>query len=185
GERAVLKGHTSTVRGIGFSPDGRTVASVSFDDTLRLWDAAGGKARARFATGPDHVDYVAVFAPDGKTLATGGDNVKLWDVAWGKVLAPFKEQATSSVRCVAFSPAGKRLAAARFDDRVQLWDTATNKPLGTLEGHTNAVYSVAFSPDGRSLASGAGDKTVRLWDGAPCKAFDALRGPHRKAVCFM
>jgi len=41
--KAVLNGHTDIVRAVGFSPDGKKLASVSVDQTVRLWDVPTGK----------------------------------------------------------------------------------------------------------------------------------------------
>ncbi len=78
-----LRGHTSSVNSVAFSPDGATLASASGDDTIRLWDVATGQPRTDPLRG--HTDSVVsvAFSPDGATLASasGDDTIRLWDVS--------------------------------------------------------------------------------------------------------
>ncbi|VTR95617.1 wd40 repeat-containing protein : G-protein beta WD-40 repeats containing protein, putative OS=Talaromyces stipitatus (strain ATCC 10500 / CBS 375.48 / QM 6759 / NRRL 1006) GN=TSTA_062310 PE=4 SV=1: WD40: WD40: WD40 [Gemmata massiliana] len=79
-ERVVLKGHKGQVLSVAFSPDGSTVATGSFDSTVRLWDTATGKERANYQWDIGVVHCVT-YAPDGFRLAAGGDSgrVVVWD----------------------------------------------------------------------------------------------------------
>jgi WD40 repeat protein len=171
-----LKGHTDRVTSVAFSPDGKLLASGSWDNTVKLWDVVSGQ-EVRTLTG--HVNHVTniAFSPDGKLLASGSTDktVKLWDVASGQEVRTLTSP-TDFVTSVAFSPDGKLLASGSWVNTVKLWDVASGQEVRTLTGHTDWVQSVAFSPDGKLLASGSTDKTVMLWDVASGQDLRTLTG---------
>src|SRR5438046_2240027 len=73
---ATLKGHTEAVYAVAFSPDGKQLATGSFDKTVRLWDTASGKEVKTFGGAAGHQNLVlsVAFSPDGKTLASGSQD---------------------------------------------------------------------------------------------------------------
>ncbi|KMS69217.1 WD-40 repeat protein [Streptomyces viridochromogenes] len=170
-----LRGHTGAVYLTTFSPNGKLLATASYDRTVRLWNVADPERPQPLGkplTG--HTSWVssAVFSPDGRTLASAADDgtVRLWDVRDPSRPRPLTAPLTGhdgTIYLVAFSPDGRTLASVSEDRTVRLWNVADPgrpKALATLKGAEAAVRSVAFSPDGRTLAAGGDDDTIRLWD---------------------
>ncbi len=116
-----LEGHEREVGGVTFSPDGKTLASGSWDGTVKLWDVA---TRTPVATLQD-VNTVrsVVFSPDGALLASGslGGTVSLWDVPTKRRTATL-EGHRDQVHSVAFSGDGATLASGARDGTMLLWD---------------------------------------------------------------
>jgi WD40 repeat protein len=168
--------NSSIVRSVAFSPDGKTIATGSWDNTVKLWNLEGKEIQT--LKGHSASVLSVAFSPDGKTIATGsGDKtVKLWNLE-GKEIQTLKGHG-ADVSSVAFSPDGKTIATGSGDKTVKLWNLE-GKEIQTLKGHGADVSSVAFSPDGKTIATsgsvsliigdsilftGSGDKTVKLWN---------------------
>lgn len=135
------------------SSAGDLIASTDFNVPI-LWEPGTGQVRK--AKDPGHRDDMHVlalaFSPDGRTLATGGNDgvIKLWKTdtmtCWADLL-----DHRGFVDALAFSPDGKVLASGGSDKTVRLWNVATGHDLLTLEGHTAMVRQIRFSPDGSTL----------------------------------
>jgi WD40 repeat protein/transcriptional regulator with XRE-family HTH domain len=164
-----------SVRGIAFSPDGRTVAAASVT-TVRVWDVATGRKRRGF-TGHPYPEAVA-FGPDGRTVAAAGLDglVRVWDVATGRTRTVGGGRIDG--RAVAFSPDGRTYAVVRAGGSVQLREVATGIVRHTLKDVPVGMNGLAFAPDGRTIAVPSPGDTVRLWDTASGAARATMTAGH-------
>lgn len=163
-EATTMAGHSASVTGVAFSPDGRTIASCAEDDrTARIWDSETGEQIA--SLNPDVLALrQPAFSPDGSRLAIASyARYSLWDTkTWESIAIDFAH--SQQTHCIAFSPDGTQFVTAGRSAEIKLWDAQAGKLKATLSGHASDVWSVAFSPDGRRLASASADGTVRIWN---------------------
>ncbi len=173
-----------------FSTDGKNVAVVNFNDTIKLYDAAYGSETLTLKGHTDDVRCVA-FSRDGTRLASASNDqtVKVWDTAipsdqdgfslvdrealWQRFIRtenaeqPNKSRLkghTEIVRSAAWSADGNRFVSAGQDHTIKIWNCTSGLDMLTLKGHDGPVTSVALSSDGKRLVSASDDKSIRIWD---------------------
>jgi hypothetical protein len=144
--------HTTRIEALALSPDGKRLAVAEYK-VFRIWDVLSGKEVVRVPTTPAHC---LVFAPDGKTVASGwGDGtVRLWDAATGK--ERWRAHGSGQVsRLVIFAPDGRDVASVGYQGAIRLWDAATGREVRKMPGERNETFSsLLFTPDGKMLISG-------------------------------
>lgn len=167
------------VRSVDFAPDGKRLASGSFDNLVRLWRVSDG-ALLHTLEGHTNWVYSVAFAPNGETLASGSydETVRLWRVSDGALLRTITAKQMGAVHKVAFSPDGETLAVASVSNSVWLWRVADGALVHTLEGNIFSVFDVAFAPNGAILASAGTDKTLRLWRVSDGTLLHTLKHPN-------
>ncbi len=190
---------TGACAGLAFSADGRTLvigdAHGSNQGEISRWRVVDG---AKLATIPASIatgSFPQVFAltPDASTVAfssypsttSNQSEINVVDLTSGQL----KWQQTiseNSIMCLAFSPDGQRLAsgAGFADTKIDLWETASGRQIGRLEGQRGWTGGVQFLADGKHLLSCSADQSIRLWDLETRTIVRAFRGHQSEVRTF-
>jgi WD40 repeat protein len=177
--------HLSIIESLAFSPNGKFLASGSYQEVV-LWDARTGMLHRRLTGFVDRVVALA-FSANNKFLATGGGaptedgEIKVFDVASGNLVVDIKNGHSDQVFGVCFSPDSTKLATCGADKFVKVFEIPTGKFVKAFEGHTHHVLDVGWKADGKLLASAGADNVIKVWDyekGEQVRTF----GNHAKQV---
>lgn len=174
-ELIVQAGHSSDVKSVAFSRDGKWLVSGSADKTIKLWEVKSGREIRSFTGHTASINSVA-FSPDGTRIVSASEDetVRLWDARTGSETFKLPGRFSSNVQ-VAFSPDGKQLAST--SGTVHLWNAQTGAEVKRLSDYF--LTAVAYSPNGKYLAgtinqTGYQPERIVLWDaqtGAEVRAF--------------
>jgi cytochrome c len=170
---AVLEGHTAPVAALAVSPDGATLASASWDQTVRLWPLAGGVPRVLDGH-TQNVNGVA-FAPDGRTLVSVSydQSVRIWPLSGQP--APTVVAMPSPLNAVAVANDGE-IAAGGADGKLYFL-TGAGAPAGEIAAGPRPVISVAVSPDDALVAAASVGGSVAVIDRKTRALARTLVGP--------
>jgi WD40 repeat protein len=173
--------------------------SGAVEGSAILWDLAPAWTLERVigtgdAASPlmDRVNALR-FAPDGKTLATGGGEptrggeIKLWQVNDGKLLKEFKNVHSDAVFALDFTPDGKYLASGAADKFARVVEVSSGKVVKAFEGHTHHVLGVSWKRDGRTLATAGADNVIKIWDFVSGERRKNVEGFSKEvtSICFI
>ncbi|MHC9542366.1 MAG: caspase family protein [Vulcanimicrobiota bacterium] len=147
------------VTALAFSPDGRTLATGSKDNTIVTWNVKTGRKKSSLSGQSEQINGLA-FSIDGKTLISGGEDntIRFWNIESAKEESSINTE--HDVMAVAASPQGN-FAAVGCGKEIYLIDFASHKEKGRIKLPGNVLH-LAFSTDGSLLASSLDDKTLRI-----------------------
>lgn len=147
---------------VAFAPDGRRLATGSFNHEVKIWSLEDGELLRSLQ--PVEDNFGMSFSPDGRKLLLGDELGRLhfWDLESGRHLADVQAH-KGNIFKTAISPDGRVIASVGADQTVRLWDAASLSALRILRGHASEVWSVAFSPDGKMVVTGGKDGRILSW----------------------
>jgi WD40 repeat protein len=200
--KVILVGHSQVVSSIVFSPDGKHIASSSYDKTVRLWDIKTGELKQILKESQPL--YKVAFSQDGTIInvADVSGNVYQWNLPTNALIRKLTNpqnrlQSTpvilgDFVYEVVFSPDGKLMARIDFDKDIRLWDLETGKLVTAIKRNNETTYMMRFSPDSRILATvdnswrrevltGGNFEVLRLWSTNTGKLIAQSNGLHNLA----
>ena len=158
-----FEGHTHTIFGLAFGPDGRTAATASWDGSLALWDLETGEILQRMVDDAENDVVLAVaISPDGRRALANyaAGNINLWDLETGQLIKNLGLH-ISTPTVLAFSPNGRFGASGDIVGEIRVWDLEMGEELLRLTGDS-VVLQLVFSANSDQLISSSGD-TLRLW----------------------
>jgi WD40 repeat protein/serine/threonine protein kinase len=171
--------HDSAVMSSAYSPDGRFIATGTYDGKLTVWSAESGSQLWGPQSMGSYVNYVR-YSRDGQRLFVCSSPQQLWfdnllprlnffavlDAKSGREVfsaAGVLPGMSTNLLWSTFSPDERWLAVSQFGSVIRVFDLRDGHPVTELRGHTNQVSFLSFSADGSLLASASADETVRLW----------------------
>ena len=170
---AVLEGHTAPIVALAVSPDGATLASASWDHTVRLWPLAGGAPRV-LEEHTQNVNGVA-FAADGRALVSVSydQSVRIWPLSGSQT--PTVVAMPTPLNSVAVGSDGE-IAVGGADGKVYFL-TAAGARAGEVAAGPRPVISIAISPDGAQVAAASIGGAVAVIDRKARSLARTLVGP--------
>jgi len=165
-------GHISTVTGVSFNPQAGDIATVSWDNTVRLWrleHTGDSWAFHRLDTLAGHSNsiWATTYSPDGEWLvsASSDQTIILWHVNQINQIGKPVEQMSGDVWALAVASDGTQFAAGDTDGNIQVWnfDGETLTDVATMY-HPDGVLALAYSNDDQLLVSAGYDGAIIAWD---------------------
>ena len=189
GTSLALTGHGNTVVQLAFTPDGKIIASASYDESVRLWDGFSGREIRRFVPSEGSSSGygpIVAFSADGRSVAIEAvlktkNAIEIRDVATGNLTATLPGE-KFNFDSVVFSPDGRLLAGGGYSqaankDTIRVFDIAQQKRIRTIKGSGDRAERIAFLPDGQRLMADGPDNSIRILDATTGRQLFSIKVP--------
>jgi WD40 repeat protein len=159
--------HIRGIEKLSFNVGSNLLISTGKDDAIKVYNLASNSPKEeREILGKGINFYGATFSPTLPTTfvtATLGPGPRFYDAKTGGVAGFLTGHDGQGSFDMAYNASGTRTVSAGRDSTAILWDTKTDKKLGSLKGHQDWIMDVAFTPNGKYIATSSTDRTVKLW----------------------
>ena len=163
---AIDNGHSDTVFGVCFNPDGTKLATCGADKFIKVFELPSGKLLKSFEGHTQHVMDVG-WKADGKLLASAGadNSVRVWSYETGEQVKTMQGH-TKQVTRLQFIGKTGLFATCSGDAQVKFWNADGGSLARNFPAAQDFFYAVCVSPDGQLVAAGGEEGIVYLYNGA-------------------
>jgi WD40 repeat protein len=183
-------GHTNSINSAKFSPNGKLIATISQDKTIRIWESKSGKLLKSLFGHKSSVKSIC-FSPDSKLIVSTSDfylpELFVWDLQKGILIKNLEGH--QIVNQAKFTPDGTKIVSIGGydgnigeDSNVKIWNAKTFKLIQNLEGHSRALNSINFSSNGDLFVTTSMDKTAIIWDLKSVKPIHILKSHNGQLI---
>ncbi|MBC7508854.1 MAG: caspase family protein, partial [Ferruginibacter sp.] len=156
-------GHHDWVTKLRFTADGRSLISISFDNTARIWSYPAGELQKKLEGHKDDLYYIFVLKKSNKILIGSYDNdVSSWDLATGKkdfIFGLHNETITS----VTISNSGEQALLTSRDGTLKLINLKKGALIKNIFAHSEWAGSAVFTKDDSVIISAGTDNKIKMW----------------------
>jgi WD40 repeat protein/energy-coupling factor transporter ATP-binding protein EcfA2 len=173
---ADLQGHSAEVIDAMYSHNGRTVLTISKDQTIRVWDTTDGR---QLAVLEGAAQVIAAFTADDKAVRVidkSEKTIRVWDIAHSRISdsarLPLNYESigiqvlNSDASLVAIQDSSSKSYSIDNPpvEFMHFWDTITNREVMALRGNANTYNKITMSPDAQYVATTGLNGPVSIWD---------------------
>jgi AAA-like domain/WD domain, G-beta repeat len=178
-----LLGHEKTITSVSFSPNNQLLATVSDDQTMKIWDIKNQRLNQIFEGISDKLTAVK-FNFDGSIIAAGTATgmINIFDLNL-KQRHKFTAH-KGAITSIRFNPANSQMTSAGIDGKIKIWNVKNGELIKEINGHTEPIRNITFSADGKTLVSAGDDHTLKLWNSSDGTLIKTLNG-HRNKINYV
>ncbi|XP_050397784.2 telomerase protein component 1 [Patella vulgata] len=183
--KAVLRGHTTSVRDVAYSPSGRHIASASLDGMVKLWSALNGTQVGNIQGHSLPINKLT-FTATGHNLVTVSDDqkVKIWSEYLGVPVHCLGSESDGPVTSVALSSDGCHLVAGYHEGQIRGYDVKSGMRQYSVKHSSSAVKVIKFTTGDKNILIGVDNGNIMLLTQFGGQKVSLLRGHSKNVLCI-